>query len=90
MWREHRTAELAELIDRASTYSFPPLEEGPIARRANRDLELIARTPTDVRYLLLLLPALEVGSITAATIQAPPKIDTRALAAELQRLQVTS
>ncbi len=77
-------------IDVVPEYSFPPLEDGPIARFANRRVELIARTPKDVRYLLLLLRALEVGSITHASVTAPPKADTRALVAELQRLHVTS
>jgi hypothetical protein len=77
-------------LDVVPEYSFPPLEEGPIARFASRRVTLIARTPKDVRYLLLLLRALEIGSITGATITAPPKADTRALVAELQRLQVTS
>jgi uncharacterized protein (TIGR02996 family) len=77
-------------LDVVPRYSFPPLEEGPIARFASRRLELIARAPQDMRYLLLLLRALDVGSITAATITAPPTADTRALVAELQRLHVTS
>ncbi|HEY1547680.1 MAG TPA: hypothetical protein VGG28_07670, partial [Kofleriaceae bacterium] len=83
-------AALPLAIDVVPSYSFPPLEDGPIARLAQRRLALIARTPKDVRYLLALLRALELGSITHATITAPPKADTRALVAELQRLQVTS
>jgi uncharacterized protein (TIGR02996 family) len=77
-------------IDIVPSYSFPPLEEGPIARFVNRRVTLIARTPKDVRYLLALLRALEPGAITHATITVPPNSDTRALVAELQRLQVTS